>query len=334
MIESVFPSARTVAAPYVFNELSTDLVPWRERYDFWRDHVRTNFNWDLHRGRDQYGTFQARFRHCVGEASSFVDMSCGECAVSRSPEAGDELRLILMSAGQARLERRGHGGTDAVSAGSLYLLDPGAVARATWSAHHDLCLKLPRRAVSEVLGVDPFRHGAPVCMLPNSGVAPFLTSQMRMLASHGAGMTADDCADVLENTTRLALMLLRRHLKPAAGESVDAQDGLLAAAKRYIELNHRRHDLTPDVLADVIGCSRRQLYRIFAREDITIAGYLREVRLQRCRADLETGSRERRVGAVAYAHGFADLPAFSKLFKRRFGVSPSDVQPTTGASAA
>lgn len=313
------------AARHAFSELSTDVVPWRERYDFWQEHVRSQFNWEMLRGREQ-GGFRARFRHCVGEASSFVDMSCSDCRVARTPNAGDELRLILMSAGQARIERRTGSDVDVVGAGSLYLLDPGAVSRATWSAHHDLCLKLPRHAVIEAVGSDPLKGGAAVCMLPNSGIAPFLTTQMRMLSTHGAGMDSDDCASVLSSATALALRLLSRYLRGSDDASADPHEALLSAAKRYLERHHRSHDLTPDDVAAALGCSRRQLYRIFSREQLTVAGYLREVRLQQCRLALQrSASRGAKVGAVAYAHGFADLPAFSKLFKRRFGSSPSEI---------
>ncbi|MFC4727721.1 AraC family transcriptional regulator [Coralloluteibacterium thermophilus] len=334
MIEQAIPAARS-AQRRVFTELSTDTVPWRERYEFWHEHVRAHFNWELLRGRDPGNGFQARFRHWMGDEASFVDMSCGECRVARTADAGDELRLILMSAGQARIERRADAGIDCVSAGSLYLLDPGAVSRATWSAHHDLCLKLPRRAVVEAVGSDPLKGGAPICMLPNSGIAPFLTTQMRMLASHGTGMDAEDCASVLQNASALALFLLRRFLRREDAAPEEAHDALLVAAKRYIERHHRSHELNPDDVAAAVGCSRRQLYRIFGKEQLTVAGYLREVRLQQCRSDLERGGggREVRIGAIAYAHGFADLPAFSKLFKRRFGVSPSEIA-GGGATAA
>jgi AraC-like DNA-binding protein len=55
-------------------------------------------------------------------------------------------------------------------------------------------------------------------------------------------------------------------------------------------------------------------------------GYLRETRLQRCRAALAASPAQANIGRIAYQHGFIDLHAFTRLFKRRFGVTPGQVR--------
>lgn len=50
---------------------------------------------------------------------------------------------------------------------------------------------------------------------------------------------------------------------------------------------------------------------------------LREIRLQRARTQIERSERLH-VGLVAWRCGFADQSGFSKLFKARFGITPSE----------
>lgn len=50
---------------------------------------------------------------------------------------------------------------------------------------------------------------------------------------------------------------------------------------------------------------------------------LREIRLQRARAAIERSVRLH-VGLVAWRCGFADPSGFSKLFRARFGFTPSE----------
>jgi AraC-like DNA-binding protein len=41
---------------------------------------------------------------------------------------------------------------------------------------------------------------------------------------------------------------------------------------------------------------------------------------------------ERSIGALAFEAGFGDLSYFHRIFRRRFGTSPSDVRAATGDS--
>jgi AraC-like DNA-binding protein len=81
-----------------------------------------------------------------------------------------------------------------------------------------------------------------------------------------------------------------------------------------------------------MGLSRSVLYRLF-RDGGGIAFYIREQRLRRCFADLvsERG-RDLQVAKIAWQWGFTDSAHFSRLFRDRFGCSPSDAR--AGALAA
>ncbi len=82
--------------------------------------------------------------------------------------------------------------------------------------------------------------------------------------------------------------------------------------------------LSVDWIADLLEVSRRQLLRrLKALTGIVPKQYIQEVRLQEARRLLET-QEVKRVKAAAWAVSFRDERYFSKLFRERFGKSPSE----------
>jgi len=70
---------------------------------------------------------------------------------------------------------------------------------------------------------------------------------------------------------------------------------------------------------------RRQLYNAFCDEPDGVAGYVLAQRLEACRRDIE----DRRLDAtsiteLAMRRGFNHPAHFSRAFKARFGVTPSE----------
>lgn len=314
MIE--YGGACTVStAQTVLREVRMDHATGEGGYPFWRSPAPPAGDWK--------GEYPKR---PANEPEPERLRTLGKLSLER-PEAGlanGDLLLMLL---QAPLRVVEQDVPVEMKAGELCLLDPAALGAAALAGRGDPCLNLTRAAIQTVVGADPMAGGVSVRRLADDGLAAFLVPQMRLLAAQAVSLGAEERAAALENTLRLALAMLRATFGVSSsatnGERVD---GPLTAAKRYIERWHSRHDLSPDEVASMVNCSRRQLYRLFARERLTVAGYLREVRLQRCRSDLQTCGRKAKIGSIAYARGFDDLPAFSKLFKRRFGVSPSEYQ--------
>ncbi|WP_327048578.1 AraC family transcriptional regulator [Microbispora sp. NBC_01189] len=96
-------------------------------------------------------------------------------------------------------------------------------------------------------------------------------------------------------------------------------------AVRLIE-DHADEPLTVEDIAEAVGVSARALQEGFRRHlEKTPMGYLREVRLDRVRAELAvTDPVAATVTDVAYRWGFAHLGRFSLAYRQRFGESPSD----------
>jgi AraC-type DNA-binding domain-containing proteins len=121
----------------------------------------------------------------------------------------------------------------------------------------------------------------------------------------------------------VALALSMRRDTPLRESSSTHRSALLYRAKAFVEA-HLSAELNPAMVAAALGCSARYVNNLFADEETTLGRYVMERRLGQCRLDLARGSDHRQIGEIAYAWGFASLSHFSRSFKERFDLSPSE----------
>lgn len=95
-------------------------------------------------------------------------------------------------------------------------------------------------------------------------------------------------------------------------------------AKEFIVCNLSNPLLDVALVADHCGVSPRYLQVAFAEVAAKPGAYIRELRLLRCQSDLRSRTRGNRpIIEIAMKWGFDDPAHFSRLYKRRFGYSPS-----------
>ncbi|MFF0311385.1 helix-turn-helix domain-containing protein [Streptosporangium sp. NPDC004379] len=98
---------------------------------------------------------------------------------------------------------------------------------------------------------------------------------------------------------------------------------LLARIRAFILANLGDARLTPAAVAAAHHISVSYLHQLFRDEEHTVAGWIRERRLERCRRDLaEPLLAERTITAIAARWGFTNLQHFSQAFRGAYGVSP------------
>jgi AraC-like DNA-binding protein len=104
------------------------------------------------------------------------------------------------------------------------------------------------------------------------------------------------------------------------------RDLQIASVKRFIE--SRLHDphLSADAIAEGCGISVRSLYRAFSDDSAaSLSRYLWTRRLDHCAAVLrDPRQRHRSLTEICFAWGFSSSSHFSRLFKERFGFTPSE----------
>jgi len=106
---------------------------------------------------------------------------------------------------------------------------------------------------------------------------------------------------------------------------VSDEGSFLAKVKRIIQRELGNERLNVDFIAREVGLSRVQLYRkMLALTGTSVSELLRSIRLQKAAKLLE--QKWGPVSQVAYAVGITNLSYFSKIFKSKFGIMPSEYE--------
>ena len=94
----------------------------------------------------------------------------------------------------------------------------------------------------------------------------------------------------------------------------------------YINENLEDSHLNVEQLAEDMHLSRSQLYRkIKAMTGITANEFIREIRLEKAKHMIESGSES--ISEVGFKVGFSSPSYFTKCFKAHFGILPTEVRP-------
>jgi AraC-like DNA-binding protein len=246
--------------------------------------------------------------------------------IRRSDPERHGLILIMQSAVWfAQRERCTHAGT-----GDLTLLDtswPWEVRALPGAAPGKaLMLHFPKAA----LQVRPERLE---CLLAGrlgagTGMNAILT---RYLVSVAAALERGEVSE--PETGRLGQIALDLAAAALAGQAGDQdrlspetrRQALLSRIEAFIEHNLGDPELTPVAVAARHHISLGHLHRIFAPRELTVAAWIRHLRLERCRADLaDPRLRARPVHAVGARWGFRSAADFSRAFRAAYGMPPGD----------
>jgi AraC family transcriptional regulator, positive regulator of tynA and feaB len=221
-------------------------------------------------------------------------------------------------------------GVEAVREGSRVLaLQPGDVV--LWDGHtptdveivetfHKRTLLFPRERVlsvcprlAELRSLPPLNAGGP---------ARLLVRYMNALAIEQPWL--EGAAGVA--AANAAVELLRAAVEPSVPTSrASAREAMRAEIRRYVRTHLQDPDLGPATIARAYSISVRALHALFEDVDASVAGLVRSERLARCLEDLRRPNGGS-VTDIAFRWGFCDAAHFSRVFKRAFGVTPSDVR--------
>ena len=104
--------------------------------------------------------------------------------------------------------------------------------------------------------------------------------------------------------------------------SLNALDERLKPAMDFIYNHYSEKDIILSNLPEMCGMKKNQFYRAFQkRHDITPSEYIANLRMQFAVDLLKAG--ELSVGAIAEKCGYESVAYFSRVFRQKFGKSPS-----------
>lgn len=136
-------------------------------------------------------------------------------------------------------------------------------------------------------------------------------------------ITVDGKGEIYQNARINARMcyLLSYYIQyfPAVNEEFNHY--VLSAAK-YIELNYRNSSFTATDVSNYLKLDRSYLYKLFKSEmGMSVHDYINKLRISRASSLLATSNLT--IKDVASESGFADQMYFSRLFKKKKNLTPS-----------
>jgi AraC-like DNA-binding protein len=158
--------------------------------------------------------------------------------------------------------------------------------------------------------------------LDASGSARLLVRYMNALVLELPQLEPDAAAAAAS----AALELLRAAVEPSLPTGRAAtRAAMRAEIGRYVRTHLQDPRLGPATIARAYAMSVRALHALFEDVDGSVAGMVRSERLNRCLEDLQRPNGGS-VTDIAFRWGFCDAAHFSRVFKREFGATPSEVR--------
>lgn len=150
--------------------------------------------------------------------------------------------------------------------------------------------------------------------------------------SRGAGSVSDAQHDLVVESIRWRLTATLAQFQRTQVPQ-RRPDDRFERAQQVICEQLSNPSLSADDIAAALHMSRRALYLVFKKHQITPAELIRDVRLDKAAEVLQgTDCSLRKITDIAFDFGFSDCATFSRLFKQRFGVTPTEFRAAGGRS--
>jgi AraC-like DNA-binding protein len=295
-----------------------------QRVAFWRDGVLRRM--ELMQMPQTAQPFRARLRRIVADGAELIEHASNAVFAVRTPrrrrvDGCDDIGIDVMrrSLGAA-ME---HNGEHRIRSGDLYLTDYAQPSQVRRSEHCTAGIMLSRHAVRDAVGDVSAMAGIKFGAI---GLAAVLRRHLGTTFDEAAVMSSAERLVALKAAVDMTLALMRIHSNRAADvEQFDS--GFYRAAHVIIERDCSDPELRPEGVALILGCSRASLYRAFARRDESVAAVIWQARTARAWGLLTSAEG---VGLlvldIALLSGFRDMPTFTRMFKRRYGMTPSEAR--------
>ena len=159
----------------------------------------------------------------------------------------------------------------------------------------------------------------------NAGFAQLVSCMLRALWTQAErGLPSEFGPGLAKNLLELLATAYAIDPRAAVSES-SVQCARRAQIKRFIERRLRDADLNAQAVAEGLRLSPRYIRRLFATEGESVSDYILRRRLEECARQLTSALWQgRSITDTAFEWGFSSMAHFTRAFKDRFAVTPSD----------
>ena len=307
---------------------STEDLPAKDRFAHWREERgKAVFGVTIELHRSQHAEFKGRFSARPVGAAMLVEMRASPYKVFRTE---DDIESAPSDGLCIYQQIDGGGWFDA--GGSEFVVSAGTIA----TSHSDLpyttvpstktgfnlrLLKVPFARCKGLVECEQDLFARPLHVQPGH-TALFVDAYNSFIAS--APRLSGAAADIALDTLAQLALLARGLAAPRSERSrVAIRAGHMRKARETMERNIHRSDLTPALIAGLLGISVRSLHLLFEPTGDSFSRTVTAMRLaEACRLLHQDTARP--VSDVAFCCGFESLATFYRVFRRAYGMTPSD----------
>ncbi|MRH77588.1 helix-turn-helix domain-containing protein [Spiribacter sp. C176] len=315
-------NAKAQALPHT--RFQVDEVPNKERYDVWHESISCIFEVNAARERREKDFFAQVDAHMLGPlmlaraATTAHDWQRNESVMAR--DGMDHFMIQLFERGQMTWQTA-QGRFD-LPRGGLVVFDLTRSAVSQTSDFSNLSLIIPRDLLEPHLKQPEKQHMR--MLAPGQPMVQMLHEHMCMLKRFADVLSFQQVGELVPVTVGMVSACLNNAVNQESSTEPDAIARVrLAAVRRFIEAHLANPQLGADWIAGQVGMSRSKLYQLFERLG-GVGSYIRERRLRLAMLALTNPNEAHRTLLdIALVSGYASDAAFSRAFRRRYGVSPS-----------
>ncbi len=324
------PDLRLGSRPAAPGPLSLSLarVPEPERLRVFQEFFeRLRVNYDVKPFHDVPFVADLTLRPLPGLQVLAGTMQCsGKRGALQTRADGDDSVALVVNLGGANVISQGRreielGDGDATL---LSLTEPGSFAHRPPGRRLALCCARARLAPLVAGMEDRYLRRIP------------RDTRALQLLTHYVGVARDEQVMAGGELPHLIATHVRDLMAVAIGATSDAaevaqgrglQAARLRAIKQDIAKNPGRTDLSVAALAARHRCTPRFIQRLFETEGTTLTDYVLAQRLALAHRILTDPRRDGdKISTIAYDCGFGDVSYFNRVFRRRYGMAPSDAR--------
>ncbi len=274
--------------------------------------------------------FQGALRSWSLGILGLSDMTCDGVLYHRrrtdfANEKDSSLLITIPHAGEVNFKQAARS-TKCAPGG--FLVERGDIPYEFWHGRRNKLwvLKVPTASVRSRVGATD-RLGA-LTFDATSGVGSYFV---------GAVRNTIECIDEIDEAARelagqqlldLLCLAMKSDNRILNSASSTIRSAHLQRAEQFIRDNLKNPRLSSQLVAESCGISLRYLQQLFAENDHSVIGYIRDKRLTRCDEALKSGSNAATVTSIALEWGFYDQAQFCRHYRKRYGCTPTETRRT------
>ncbi|MEV0387378.1 helix-turn-helix domain-containing protein [Nonomuraea sp. NPDC050643] len=310
--------------------VSTDKVPAEERFAFWREmNAKLDVPYDLRCDPRLESGFRARAGFSAFGPVRATLATVVPHSAHRTPklirQADPELFELGCTVRGGGAVTQGGRHTD-LGPGDLVLVDTSRPYQVEHAPHvpvnQVMLLHFPRSLLP--LPSRELRRLSAVRIPGTQAIGALSAQFLLQLARHMPELSPPDTSRLSTLTLDVLTVVLAHALDAEGGVPPHTrQRALMAQIHAFIRDHLGDPHLNPHAIAAAHHISLRYLHKLFQQEGRTVAGHIRERRLEQCRRDLaDPRLAAHPIHAIAARWGFTGHAHFSQAFRGAYGLSP------------